>query len=490
MSLQSPQVKNKNHNFFRFKKIDGKYLLTNEIGRYVFLNEKDFHAFLNGSLAKNDTYKILEERGFLNQSTPYQKYKFVRNYFSRNVNLFNNPVPSLHIIVPTLRCNYRCIYCQASSRSITDKIPDMNLETAKSVVDFIFSVPTPLITIEFQGGEPLARWPVVKFIIGYSLKKNKKAKKKLNFALVTNLSLMTDQYFSFLKKNLVSICTSLDGPPTVHNKNRPSPFGNSYLLTTKWIKKIQEEKKRNSHEKGRPLLSLHALPTITKFSLNYPKEIVDEYVKWGFREIHLRNLSYLGRAKINRKKIGYSAQKFITFWKKALDYILLLNKKGVFVTERETRIMIQKILTDINPNYTDLNSPCGAVCGQLLYNFDGKILTCDEARMLQEETFVLGNVRESKFEDIILHPLTRTMLIASCLDNLSCDLCVYKPYCGVCPVKNYGYHGNLFPHMRSTDWCKIKEAQLDYIFKLIQDQKNIEIFKKWITFYPNNEFRT
>jgi len=40
-----------------------------------------------------------------------------------------------------------------------------------------------------------------------------------------------------------------------------------------------------------------------------------------------------------------------------------------------------KILTENDPNFLDSRSPCGACIGQVAYNYDGKVYTCDEGRM-------------------------------------------------------------------------------------------------------------
>ena len=42
---------------FRFERFnDNQYLLTNEVGEYVFLSNDDFHAFVNGKL---DEHSVL-----------------------------------------------------------------------------------------------------------------------------------------------------------------------------------------------------------------------------------------------------------------------------------------------------------------------------------------------------------------------------------------------------------------------------------------------
>jgi sulfatase maturation enzyme AslB (radical SAM superfamily) len=47
----------------------------------------------------------------------------------------------------------------------------MSKATAKKVVDLIFKSPSPAIKIEFQGGEPLLNFTIVRYIVesGYSI---------------------------------------------------------------------------------------------------------------------------------------------------------------------------------------------------------------------------------------------------------------------------------------------------------------------------------
>jgi radical SAM protein with 4Fe4S-binding SPASM domain len=143
--------------------------------------------------------------------------------------------------------------------------------------------------------------------------------------------------------------------------------------------------------------------------------------------------------------------------------------------------MLTKILTDRDPGFTDLASPCGAVIGQVLYNYNGDLYTCDEGRMLEDDNnFKLGNVSDTSYEEMVTCDTCKTMISASTLENQSCDLCAYKPYCGVCPVKNYAHHNTLFPQMQNTDWCKVKKTQLNYLFSKLREDDNLEVFKKWV----------
>jgi len=270
--------------FFRFKKLGDKFLLTNDVGRYCFLDSRTFGRFLQGTLPEGSkTTAGLREAGFVKDPPHYDC--MAGQWRAKNAFLWQGP--SLHIVVVTLRCNHRCVYCQANSKDFQDTRFDMTQETAQKVVDTIFQSPSQDLTIEFQGGEPLANWPVVKYIVDYARQKNGSANKKLALHLVTNLSLMDEEKLEWLMEREVHFCTSLDGPEDLHNRNRIYLGGNSHADTVRWWKAIM---KRTTGK----IFRIDALMTTTRHSLAYPREIVDEYVRLGARGIYLRSLSPFG----------------------------------------------------------------------------------------------------------------------------------------------------------------------------------------------------
>ncbi len=471
--------KNNNLGYFRFKKTGNEYLLTNDAGDFLFLKEKDFNSFLDDNLDKDkEPYLSLKEKNFVKDEMDLASC--IDKYRSKNKFLFGGP--SLHIIVVTQRCNHCCVYCHASAQSMDKEGLDMDKETAKQVVDKIFQTTSHFVAIEFQGGEPLVNWDIIKFIIEYAKKKNKQAKKDLQLRLVSNFSLMTEEKFQYLIKNKVSFCISIDGPEKVHNKNRPMVGGNSYKHAIKWAKKFNDLYPKLKKKKY--IFKMGLAVTTSRFSLPYYKEIIDKYIKLGFTGVYLRPLNPFGFTKKHFKQIGYTVDEYMEFYKNALSYIIQLNLKGKEVTEKMAVTFLTKILTDGDPNHLDFRSPCGAGIGQLAYNYNGNVYTCDEGRMMSmmgDESFCLGNVTENSYQEIVGSPVTRTMCTASCLDGLAgCSDCVYKPYCGVCPIYNYSEQGNIFGQMPDNERCKINKATLDFLFEKLKDEKTRLIFEKWV----------
>jgi uncharacterized protein len=180
--------------FFRFKKLNGKILITNDIGGWHFLDEDEFASYVQGKLEDGPLYEALKNKLFI--KGPDYEAQMAAVYRKKNSFLFFGP--TLHMIVTTLRCNHACKYCHAAVAPMTAKDLDMTVETAEKVVDTIFYSSSPNLTIEFQGGESLVNWKVVQFVIGYAKQKAYFLKKNLTFSLVTNLSLMDDEKLTYL----------------------------------------------------------------------------------------------------------------------------------------------------------------------------------------------------------------------------------------------------------------------------------------------------
>lgn len=458
------QHKEFDFNHYRTKQIKGKIFITTDHGSWLVL-EKEEYSLLQKNNIPDGLFDKLEEKGIIltekNIKTVLHDYQHRYNF------LFNGT--TLHIIVPTLRCNHKCIYCHSSSKPPSEKQADMSIETMKKTIDFIFQTPARAFLIEFQGGDLLLRKDLFKEIVEYAKELNKTIKKELNFALVTNLTLMDDETLDYIIKNRISLCTSLDGPEFLHNKNRQYlGGGGTHKEVVSWLKKIKQMN-----------YPVSALMVTTKDSLPYHKEIIDEYAKYNLLDLQIKYINKLGFAEKEWKELGYSVEEFIDFWKKSFDYILDLNKKGTKIRERYALLILKKLLHKDDPGFLDLRSPCGIVSGQLAYNYNGDIYSCDEARNF--EMFKLGNVAQHNYKEILSSEKAQELISCSINDNYLCDSCAYKPYCGVCPVINYAEQGNLIPKLSENSKCRINKAMFDYVLeKFLFDKEAKDILLTWI----------
>jgi len=170
-----------------------------------------------------------------------------------------------------------------------------------------------------------------------------------------------------------------------------------------------------------------------------------------------------------------------------MDYILEINKKGTLFRENLSCVFLAKMLQDTDPNYLDERSPCGACIGQVAYNYDGKVYSCDEGRMfgrMGDDSFLMTELDddgEQNYTNMMHSDTTKVMVQASTLDGLpGYNEHVYKPYLGVCPIHSYKSTGNIFPKFALDQRVKIDCGVLDYLFEKIQDPENEAVFKKWL----------
>jgi len=466
-TTQSKEYILNSYNFRKLEKND--YLVTSEHGSWVLLKKDDFDLFrLHKAEEKPELFKELLDNGLI--LTERNIGNVVQDYRERNHFLFQGP--SLHIVVPTMRCNQRCVYCHSRAELDSDKGYDMDKDTADEIVDFIFKSPSKSLVMEFQGGDCLLNYDIVEHMIDRAKEKEKKSKKKLNFSLVTNLTKMDEDILKSLKeRHVMGISTSLDGPKEVHDKNRKYIGGKgSYEDVIYWVDRLKTEFEKD--------FNLNALCTVTKYSLPKGKEITDEYLKHGFTNVWLRYLNNIGFAADTWKKIGYTPEEYLSFYENTLDYIVEKNK-GTKLSEQMTLIFLKKILQKRDPMFVDIQSPCGAGIGQLLYNYQGDIHTCDEGKIFKE--FKLGNVKTSSYKDLFRNSTLVSMIDISSKKNYLCDSCAWSPYCGICPICSYAAQGNIVSKLAMDDRCKILDSMIGKIFKRqLYSKKHRLVFKNWM----------
>lgn len=457
-----------------FEKIDSNhYFISNESGTNLILSKKEFLSILTNKMQPDLIKKLYTKNIIIGNKN---EWRYLLNY--KKLKKFTFNPPSLHIVVLTTKCNHACIYCRTKP-SDSNQI-DMNKKTAHKIIDFIFSTPSDYITIEFQGGESFINWDTFEDSIKYLKEKQKYSSKEILVSVVTNLSLMTTEKLKFIIQNNISLCTSLDGPRYIHNKNRIYSATDSYETVVKWLKLIMNLLKRINNGKKDSLPS--ALMTTTKISLKYPYEIIKEYRKLGMEGIFIRPLSPIGYANSVWDNIGYTANDFLNFYEKSIDYILKINESERFV-ERNAAIKLKKILFNEDPNYLDLRTPCGAVIGQLSYYPDGRIYTCDEGRMTGnkgESLFNIGDVFRNSYEDVLNNINSKNIIYSSINDIYpKCLRCAFKPYCGICPVFNFTIKNTLINLDYSNYWCDIEKGIFKILIKKLNYKKYHKIFMRW-----------
>ncbi len=459
---------------FRFEKLsENNYVVTNLAGEHLTIPREVLENLVRHKLDSDSPHYVnLRAKHFLIDD----KTRIATDLLSiklRTKYSVLSEFTGLHIFVVTLRCEHSCPYCQVSRQS-DDRVKfDMSTEIADKSIDLALRSPSKNIKIEFQGGEPLLNFPLIKYIVLTA--KSRARNKTLSFVIATNLALINEEILTFCKKHKILISTSLDGPRDIHNANRPRQGGNSYERAVEGILLVREHL---------GIDAVSALMTTTKNSLGRVKEIIDEYLKYSFPGIFLRPLSPYGFALKTKTYAAYDAERWHEFYLEGLEYIIDLNKKGLKFREYYTSTIMTKMFTSQEPGYVDLMSPSGIGIGAVVYNYDGLVYASDESRMLAEmgdSSFELGNVLYNSYEDIFLN----SKLLDPIEDSFAysvpmCNDCAFETYCGADPVFHHARYKDFIGRKPESEFCNRNMKIFKYVIGRMEADPYVKrLFMSW-----------
>ena len=435
---------------FRFHHLDEhNEILVNECGEFAIEPAGTVKRILQREIEPTEAlYGTLKAKHFIYDEHSSPLLDVLASKYRTKFDFINGST-KLHIFIVTLRCDHSCHYCQVSRQTVNKGEFDMTEEVATASVNMMLESPSPHLTLELQGGEPLLAFDVIKFIVSIAKPGAAQRGKELEIVITSNLAFLTDEILQYCKNEQIKLSTSLDGPDFIHNANRPRPGNDSYQVAIEGIRRARRTLGANR---------VAALMTTTQLSLQHPVEIIDEYVRQSFHTIFLRPISPYGFAVKSSHRTGYEMDSFLEFYRTGLNHILEINRRGYNLVEIYTSILLQKILMTEGTGYVDLQSPSGAGLNVLIYNYDGHVYATDEARMLaemQDNTFRLGNVLRNSRSQVLTSPAFVNLLQAACNQSLpGCADCAFQAYCGSDPVYHHATQGDTFGHRATSGFCK------------------------------------
>jgi uncharacterized protein len=458
---------------YQYKKISNSVLITNSCGEHLFLSIEEFEKL------KKDpeqcllrTINLLKSRFFIHETYSEKYFADIFNIKYRTKHSYLENETLLLMVVPTIFCNCSCVYCQVNSRKSNNRENDMSFRTVIKFCDFVFALPHKSIKIEFQGGEPSLRFDIVELIVRRIQHRNKKVNKNIDFVVCTNLLSFSKQEIKLLKKYNVGISTSFDGPPKIHDLNRPStefPSSCSVML-------------RNVNYARKNGIYPSALVTVTKHSLNHLREIIDVYSENKFESIFLRPLNNYGCA-FQNEQIYYSMTDYIKYYKDALSYLIDKNiTENINLREEMFSIILRKISSPFNDGFVDMQNPCalGQMCMMVKQN--GDIYPSDESRMISEmgnEYWKMGNVNDTNCFNTIRMKRTEILEKGKLENYEECSDCVYSVYCYADPIKKW--YIRTIAGSRYESYCGIRKDLFDFVFEQLKDESEEKqlLFRRW-----------
>jgi len=140
----------------------------------------------------------------------------------------------------TEHCNLRCSYCYYRT---SPQVSVMTKATLEQAIDFAFArmqfLKQNWLNITFFGGEPLLEAELMMYGVHYA-KSRAPQGMRLQFAINTNGTLLTENILDFLQQQHFRIYLSLDGPQSVHDLQRPCKDGtSSWASIAPWIPRLR-----------------------------------------------------------------------------------------------------------------------------------------------------------------------------------------------------------------------------------------------------------
>jgi uncharacterized protein len=461
---------------FRFERLScDEVVVVTEVGEYVVIPASDLEPFVSKSLPSgSDSYKKLRGIGALIDVESSGMARLtalkLRTKYKRASNF-----TGLHMMVVTLRCNQSCPYCQVSRQSEDRSAFDMSVGVADRALQHIFSSPNPNIKIEFQGGESLLNFDLIKHVVSSAEEINRHEGRNLGFVAATNMTHVPDEVIDFFGEHEIGFSTSIDGPSDLHNANRPYKGHDAFEVVCSNIRRVQQRLGKSA---------VSALMTTTARSLGRGRDIIDQYVELGFNGLFLRSLSPYGHAIKTRAYYEYSAEQWCDFYKDSMDYILELNRNGLRFVEFYTSLILKKMFHLENTGFVNLQSPSGFGTMGVIYDFNGKVYGSDEGRMMAQmgdDQFQLGHVNDdyrSLFLGEKLIGIIDETIAQSCPQ---CSDCAFLPWCGSDPDYHWATQRDNVGHKAFSGFCHKNTQIYTHILSILRKGgENADILKSWL----------
>lgn len=458
---------------FNFEFLDTDVaFLSNQAGFHEYLSRSELHELIDKSSTGDSIKDEQLERKLFISDTKYNSVAVSALASGMSKRLMKalqfNPI---FMIVPTLRCDHTCNYCQVSRASIKARNFDLDVGLIPLLLQQIQLLGTAPYKLEIQGGEPLLRFDLVQKI--YSEAISVLGADQFEMVIATSLSLLNDDILNWSKDKSIHFSTSLDGSQLIHNSNRILRGGNSFELVKQGVEKIRKKLGEDR---------VATVTTVTDTLLKYPEDIVNAHSSLGISEMFIRPISPYGFANIG-KDTTYDIDEYVIFYEKLLNILSQKRCAGERIIEHSALIHLRRIFSPDYSGYADLKSPSGLILNSILFNYDGRIYGSDEARMLQKTNpnidFSLGTIEEPNIASNTLYQTVLSQSFSSV--HPGCASCAYQPFCGSDPCQNISVFGEPIGDKSLSYFCQYHKAMFTLILRHLYKEDSIgNMLKEWL----------
>jgi His-Xaa-Ser system radical SAM maturase HxsB len=355
------------------------------------------------------------------------------------------------ILVPTLRCNLSCSYCQVSRAEISRKGFDWDEPTLAAVLTQLDQLESSRVKIEFQGGEPTLRPDLIQAVIDRCERFEEK-----QFVICTNLHALSDEIVRILDRADVYISTSLDGDLATHAQNRTGASTSQFFQNLEWVLA------RYGADK------VSALPTVNPASPPPVDSLIDSYASLGFNSIFLRPINYQGFARKRHQDSREQSAEWRDYYSGFVRRIIERNweDRSRVLEETYFSICLRRVFQPGADRHVDLRNPNPVGVDYIVVDYDGVVYPTDEARMLSRSKVIdlsIGHIttgwKSETFELLNQHSTNQF--------DPACQRCAYQPFCGRDLIDDIARYGRVDLPRTDTEFCRKHLHIFDLIFELV-----------------------
>ena len=365
------------------------------------------------------------------------------------------------ILVPTLRCNLSCSYCQVSRADLDARGFDWTDETLAAVLALLDGLEADRIKIEFQGGEPTLRPDLIRAVVERC--ESHLASGKLvaaQFVICTNLQALSSEILELMDRPNLFVSTSLDGDFATHERNRTA----TSAATDRFLENLVGLIDRYGAHK------VSALPTVDPLDPPDVHDLIDAYAGFGLDSIFLRPINFQGFARKRHRESREQGSAWRAYYERFVRAIIARNwaDRTRVLEETYFSIALRRIFQPGADRHVDLRNPNPLGLDYIVVDHDGRVYPTDEARMLSRSRVVdlaIGDV----FTGWQSEARDELNLASTNLFDPACERCAFQPYCGRDLIDDIARYGRIDLPRPTTEFCRKHRHLFDFVFRLIYE---------------------
>ena len=339
-------------------------------------------------------------------------------------------------------CNLSCTYCYKEDLDKPSAGKRMEVETAVASVEMLLkeSPDEPVYTVVFFGGEPLSNRKLIEYMVDYCERRFAEAGKRVEFVMTTNATLLTEEIVDYLNAHRFGLSVSIDGPKTVHDRNRITVGGQGTYDVVR--------------RKADMLLSRYdSRPVGARVTLTTGVTDIETIWNHLFNEMGFAEVGFAPVTSGDISSYNLTGEELVEVFAnmKALGRRYLeaaLEHRNIGFSN------LHQLLTDIHEGHKKA-LPCGAGLKMLAVDHKGELNLCHRFTGSSLPTFgnVHSGVKQVELNDFLSQRLDRT--------NTGCDSCRIRNLCsGGCYHESYARYGD--PTHPTYHYCELMRDWVDF----------------------------